>query len=106
MSVWIDYWLRTDPDTNGCLAFTGDREIKLNHELTLSTNVVGLTSQGSHQVLWVPDKEVAECHYCNMPFSIWRRRHHCRHCGNVFCKKCWGKEDNKGRKVCDMCYDA
>lgn len=36
---------------------------------------------------WVDDKSVDACQ-CGQPFSMMQRRHHCRHCGNIFCAQC------------------
>jgi hypothetical protein len=37
---------------------------------------------------WVPDETVSECRACKESFNLVRRKHHCRHCGNVFCARC------------------
>ena len=36
----------------------------------------------------VQDDLVNACTKCDEEFSIFKRRHHCRHCGNVFCDDC------------------
>ncbi|SCW01027.1 LAFE_0D03466g1_1 [Lachancea fermentati] len=36
---------------------------------------------------WVPDSKRHACHYCHKIFSFWERKHHCRHCGDVFCSQ-------------------
>ncbi|CAN0212412.1 unnamed protein product, partial [Ectocarpus fasciculatus] len=28
------------------------------------------------------------CYGCNSPFTMFRRRHHCRVCGQIFCHTC------------------
>lgn len=33
----------------------------------------------------------SECHRCRVAFGITRRRHHCRHCGQIFCSSCSAK---------------
>lgn len=38
--------------------------------------------------LWVPDSMSDKCFNCKCSFSLFKRRHHCRLCGRVFCKKC------------------
>lgn len=38
--------------------------------------------------LWELDKEVNVCRDCSRPFSVAIRRHHCRHCGGIFCDGC------------------
>ena len=39
--------------------------------------------------LWVPDEDVQNCYNCGSKFfSLFNRKHHCRVCGNIFCKSC------------------
>ncbi|CAM4608147.1 unnamed protein product [Caretta caretta] len=37
---------------------------------------------------WVPDSTCSRCPACRAPFSVVRRRHHCRSCGKIFCSRC------------------
>lgn len=37
---------------------------------------------------WQPDSEVTHCPICNIQFSFWYRKHHCRKCGRVVCAAC------------------
>jgi hypothetical protein len=37
---------------------------------------------------WVPDEEIMYCHACNSEFDYVNRKHHCRHCGMVYCNSC------------------
>ncbi|VDK69235.1 unnamed protein product [Litomosoides sigmodontis] len=39
---------------------------------------------------WMPDSSGRECYECQERFSAFRRRHHCRLCGQIFCSKCCG----------------
>lgn len=41
---------------------------------------------------WQVDEQAPSCNLCYKNFSIFTRRHHCRHCAKVFCDKC---TDNK-----------
>jgi lipid-binding SYLF domain-containing protein/5-methylcytosine-specific restriction endonuclease McrA len=60
---------------------------------------------------WIPDQETANCFKCNSGFDWVSRRHHCRHCGRVFCSDCstgrallpiaFGERDPQ--RVCDEC---
>lgn len=38
--------------------------------------------------IWVPDNRTAKCMRCGDAFALWRRRHHCRLCGDVVCWAC------------------
>ncbi|KAK6729029.1 hypothetical protein RB195_006217 [Necator americanus] len=37
---------------------------------------------------WMPDSTGKECYQCEERFSTFRRRHHCRLCGQIFCARC------------------
>ena len=47
-------------------------------------------SVGNYYVtpLWVPDGMKAGCKACGCRFSLFKRRHHCRLCGSIFCGEC------------------
>lgn len=93
---------------------------------TLSSNVVaGLNGErrsrhhgGSRSrrtrgpPVWVPDQLVVACSCCNAAFTLFRRRHHCRACGQIFCAECskftknlncWGYKDPV--RVCESCFN-
>ena len=62
--------------------------------------------------VWVPDQLVVQCSCCNVQFTLFRRRHHCRACGQIFCAdcsrftknlNCWGY--NGPVRVCESCYN-
>src|SRR5262249_53233534 len=38
--------------------------------------------------LWMRDENAKDCFYCGDAFSAFRRKHHCRTCGNIFDSKC------------------
>lgn len=40
------------------------------------------------QKFWMPDAKSKECYECSVKFTTFRRRHHCRLCGQIFCAKC------------------
>eukprot|EP00922_Rhytidocystis_sp_ex-Travisia-forbesii_P009000 GHVS01013131.1.p1 GENE.GHVS01013131.1~~GHVS01013131.1.p1 ORF type:complete len:451 (+),score=107.19 GHVS01013131.1:193-1545(+) len=37
---------------------------------------------------WVPDEESVRCNLCHFQFTVTRWKHHCRICGQVFCREC------------------
>lgn len=66
---------------------------------------------GKRAPTWVKDDAAMSCMLCNNQFTTFRRRHHCRGCGNVVCAKCSSKkvplsyDDNKLNRVCDKCFE-
>ncbi|KAI9025911.1 hypothetical protein CLU79DRAFT_789750 [Phycomyces nitens] len=70
-----------------------------------------LRGQKSDKEFWMPDEQCKECYKCRKPFTLLRRRHHCRTCGQIFCAKCAshavpGKMyKQKGQvRQCNFCY--
>uniref|UniRef100_A0A2M4AAI8 Putative smad anchor for receptor activation n=3 Tax=Anopheles triannulatus TaxID=58253 RepID=A0A2M4AAI8_9DIPT len=43
---------------------------------------------GKVQPFWVPDNATKFCMQCNQKFSVIKRRHHCRACGQLLCSTC------------------
>ncbi|XP_069701423.1 1-phosphatidylinositol 3-phosphate 5-kinase isoform X2 [Periplaneta americana] len=41
---------------------------------------------------WMPDSVSKECYDCGEKFTTFRRRHHCRVCGQIFCSRCCNQE--------------
>ncbi|XP_015188060.1 PREDICTED: 1-phosphatidylinositol 3-phosphate 5-kinase isoform X1 [Polistes dominula] len=37
---------------------------------------------------WMPDSVSKQCYECGERFTTFRRKHHCRVCGQIFCSKC------------------
>merc|ERR1712000_303405 len=60
---------------------------------------------------WVRDESSSICTHCSSPFTFFRRRHHCRFCGGLFCNDCchvqaafpvwFGYE--APQRVCEVC---
>ncbi|KAF3909723.1 hypothetical protein AA313_de0209251 [Arthrobotrys entomopaga] len=44
--------------------------------------------KGLSRDFWMKDENCKECFICQRPFTTWRRKHHCRTCGQIFCSKC------------------
>ncbi|KAM4039972.1 RUN and FYVE domain-containing protein 1-like isoform 2-T2 [Anomaloglossus baeobatrachus] len=59
---------------------------------------------------WLKDDEATGCKQCDKEFSISRRKHHCRNCGDIFCNTCSSNELSlpsypKPVRVCDPCHN-
>lgn len=78
--------------------------------------------------IWVNDNLISNCYSCKVDFTFYRRKHHCRGCGRIFCYYCSSKNissdicnktklidkykfistengKNKDNRVCDKCYE-
>jgi serine/threonine protein kinase len=60
---------------------------------------------------WQKDDAALGCKLCGQPFTLFRRKHHCRACGLIYCDKCSSRtslipESNYTgqERVCDTCY--
>ena len=61
--------------------------------------------------LWIPDEDAQNCFSCGSKFfSLFNRKHHCRVCGNIFCKSCLESfyeitiyNEKQELKVCAYC---
>ncbi|CAH8672571.1 unnamed protein product [Schistosoma haematobium] len=58
-------------------------------------------------------KEGNACHRCKSAFTTFRRKHHCRKCGQVFCGECTSSRAilpefgiEKEVRVCDLCFES
>ena len=59
---------------------------------------------------WVLDDEVSSCMQCAKDFSLFRGKHHCRHCGDIICDNCSKTrivlsniKSSKAQRVCNVC---
>ncbi|KAJ5078403.1 faciogenital dysplasia protein [Anaeramoeba ignava] len=68
-------------------------------------------SKVSEAPIWKQDKEVKLCMICGTKFTLTKRRHHCRNCGNIICNSCSSKKmrlphiSQTLQRVCDYCYN-
>ncbi|XAR51301.1 1-phosphatidylinositol-3-phosphate 5-kinase [Bertholletia excelsa] len=66
---------------------------------------------------WMPDESCRVCYDCDSQFTLVNRRHHCRHCGRIFCGKCTANwvptpssemkttwEEWEKVRVCNFCF--
>ncbi|RDD39759.1 Zinc finger FYVE domain-containing protein 9 [Trichoplax sp. H2] len=65
---------------------------------------------GFERPTWVSDTEAVQCMQCGVKFTVLKRRHHCRACGQVLCAACCSMKfvltflSNKPSRVCHICY--
>ncbi|XP_078046416.1 smad anchor for receptor activation isoform X2 [Augochlora pura] len=77
----------------------------LDNSLPESNSVLG-----KQPPFWVPDSDAPSCMFCDVKFTVLKRRHHCRACGKVLCNKCCNMkykleyQGNIDSRVCVSCY--
>jgi hypothetical protein len=57
---------------------------------------------------WVDSRSVTNCAECNDKFTVLNRKHHCRQCGQVICKKCSPERiviNEESVRICHSCFD-
>ena len=59
---------------------------------------------------WMSDKNCAQCNECGAIFTTFKRKHHCRLCGRIFCNACCNQRIDGTRfkfegmiRVCEGC---
>nr|XP_018262401.1 1-phosphatidylinositol-3-phosphate 5-kinase [Kwoniella dejecticola CBS 10117]OBR84559.1 1-phosphatidylinositol-3-phosphate 5-kinase [Kwoniella dejecticola CBS 10117] len=69
-----------------------------------------MRGEGLSKHYWMADESCKECYDCKSVFTAWRRKHHCRICGQIFCSRCasniigarrFGQEG--AVRVCNLC---
>ncbi|XP_034660445.1 lateral signaling target protein 2 homolog isoform X1 [Drosophila subobscura] len=90
------------------------RRLQSNNETQMpsSTTTAAATAAATlAPPAWIPDGKAPRCMACQTPFTAFRRRHHCRNCGGVFCGVCSNATAplpkyglTKAVRVCRDCY--
>ncbi|XP_035690361.1 rab GTPase-binding effector protein 1-like isoform X4 [Branchiostoma floridae] len=82
--------------------------VKLSQSLQVQLENI---RQSENEVRWQHEEDATGCHQCKQPFQPKKKatKHHCRHCGKIFCNDCLSKSVQSGpnmrpSKVCDVCY--
>lgn len=89
----------------------------ISQQVSTSSPTATMTSWLSDQMApsyWVANNEVDSCRDCKNLFSNAEAKHHCRACGNIFCRECsnqlmpvpelgWGSVPVR---VCRKCYST
>ncbi|ORY91449.1 hypothetical protein BCR35DRAFT_274133 [Leucosporidium creatinivorum] len=72
-----------------------------------------LRGEGLSTDYWIKDESSKECFDCQMLFTAFRRKHHCRICGQIFCSRCASNIISSARfgqqgfvRVCNLCLSV
>ncbi|OBZ68491.1 1-phosphatidylinositol 3-phosphate 5-kinase FAB1, partial [Grifola frondosa] len=87
------------------------RRIRGEGEQGFMVSLNDLTSfAGLSRDYWMDDELCKECYDCKSVFTTWRRKHHCRICGQIFCSRCASNIIKGARfgqdgmlRVCNLC---
>lgn len=80
--------------------------VKLSQSLQIQLEKI---RQAETEVRWQHEEDIDDCNNCKQQFTVTKRKHHCRHCGKIFCNDCISKTVTSGpnsrpSKVCDICH--
>jgi GTPase SAR1 family protein len=68
-----------------------------------------VSSAAAMRAVWKKDEAVHACERCSRPFTFYRRRHHCRRCGGIYCADCANEKQagisgwSSAERVCKIC---
>ncbi|XP_076812569.1 uncharacterized protein LOC143459349 isoform X2 [Clavelina lepadiformis] len=80
------------------------------HELGRENQALQVKHTTTISRQWADDKNINQCKACSRNFSLTVRKHHCRHCGDIFCAECSSRNATVASsknpvRVCERCYD-
>ncbi|KAL9004562.1 MAG: hypothetical protein Q9188_002632 [Gyalolechia gomerana] len=83
---------RENGDASPCRAVSAHTRISSSKRQEFDSLTKGPTPQIRNRILskdyWMKDENARDCFYCGDAFSTFRRKHHCRTCGQIFDAKC------------------
>lgn len=65
---------------------------RISNIVALKSNSLQSYKDSQLRSYWMPDNVSRQCYECGERFTTFRRRHHCRVCGQIFCSKCCSEE--------------
>ncbi|KAH7906473.1 hypothetical protein BJ138DRAFT_1071661 [Hygrophoropsis aurantiaca] len=84
----------------------------LNRSASVSKVIRRIRGEGLSRDYWMDDENCKECYDCKSVFTTWRRKHHCRICGQIFCSRCASNIIKGSRfghngmvRVCNLCLE-
>uniref|UniRef100_A0A5S6R442 1-phosphatidylinositol-3-phosphate 5-kinase n=1 Tax=Trichuris muris TaxID=70415 RepID=A0A5S6R442_TRIMR len=88
-----------------------DGEADDNRERVVSRDLADYNRSNFRQC-WMPDSSGKVCYECREKFTTFRRKHHCRICGQIFCSRCCSQEVSghllgytTDLRVCNFCHN-
>ncbi|XP_050772031.1 1-phosphatidylinositol 3-phosphate 5-kinase isoform X1 [Gopherus flavomarginatus] len=92
-SATLDTRRKVEPSLSGHDPRTAVQLRSLSTVLKRLKEIMEGKSQDSDlKQYWMPDSQCKECYDCSEKFTTFRRRHHCRLCGQIFCSRCCNQE--------------
>ncbi|XP_012235504.1 putative 1-phosphatidylinositol 3-phosphate 5-kinase [Linepithema humile] len=61
---------------------------RISNIVALKSNNLRSYKDSQLRSYWMPDSVSKQCYECGERFTTFRRKHHCRVCGQIFCSKC------------------
>lgn len=84
----------------------------LKRSASVSKVIRRIRGEGLSRDYWMDDGNAKECYDCKSVFTTWRRKHHCRICGQIFCSRCASNIIKGTRfghdgmlRVCNLCLE-
>ncbi|KAK7465276.1 Mitochondrial distribution and morphology protein 12 [Stygiomarasmius scandens] len=84
----------------------------LHRSGSVSKVIRRIRGEGLSKDYWMDDENAKECYDCKSLFTTWRRKHHCRICGQIFCARCASNVIKGARfgqdgmvRVCNLCLE-
>lgn len=80
------------------------------HEALAARRAMIAPALSADSAAWASNNEASACMQCTEQFTLLRRRHHCRFCGDLLCTSCAplrkavALKRKGGIRVCDACF--
>merc|ERR1712051_1179333 len=89
---------RADGQVSEYKARISNLQQELDNSVAVQTDFVRLSQslqmelekirQSEKEVRWQHEDDMEDCSSCRQQFNMAKRKHHCRHCGRIFCADC------------------
>ncbi|RQM10751.1 hypothetical protein DD237_006983 [Peronospora effusa] len=73
---------------DGYEADTSQEPMQIQEQTSPTLLLHGRERSRSFKHFWMSDRSSKACYECERLFTFFRRRHHCRSCGQIFCANC------------------